>query len=229
MPHYFKIYGLMRTGTNYISTTLQKNFVDTKVFMNVGGCKHCKIILIPDETNVLNSADAATRQRTSASATINLFATNTVKFIVMVKNPYMWIDSMCRHRRRPLGDHAFIVEQIKAWNTLYADYKQHIESGKAHLIKYEDLIENPDKVLGDVMTKFGLKRKFANRFHLESKHLLPNTDSGIGCCTNQVFNKMKYINPNIHKVLPKNVINAISSNIDSQLMGYYNYDIIDVS
>ncbi len=38
MEHkYIKIYGQMRTGTNYISTVLERNFLNTKVFMNVGG------------------------------------------------------------------------------------------------------------------------------------------------------------------------------------------------
>lgn len=30
----------MRTGTNYILSIILNNFLDTKVFMNVGGWKH---------------------------------------------------------------------------------------------------------------------------------------------------------------------------------------------
>tara|TARA_B110001450_G_C17296553_1_gene349659 strand:- start:290 stop:511 length:222 start_codon:yes stop_codon:yes gene_type:complete len=72
MTYYFKIYGMKRTGTNYISTILVNNFLDTKVFMNVGGWKHGKIIQIPDEMNIVNRVDEVTKNKTNITKTINL-------------------------------------------------------------------------------------------------------------------------------------------------------------
>jgi hypothetical protein len=225
MTNYFKIYGQMRTGTNYISTILEKNFLDTKVFMNVGGWKHGKIIEIPNKKELVNRVDKHTQKKINVSETINFFKKNTVKFIVMIKNPYMWINSICNFNNKSVENSSFIIGQIKIWNTLYTNYKQYIESKKAYLIKYENLIQDPDSVLEDLIKEFNLKRKFKNSFKLETKKLLPNSDASIGKCTNNDFVKTKYINPNINKNLSKNIIEIINNNIDFKLMDFYNYDI----
>jgi hypothetical protein len=226
MTNYFKIYGQKRTGTNYISTILEKNFLDTKVFMNVGGWKHGKIIEIPNKTELVNTVDFHTKKKINVSETINLFKKNTVKFIVMIKNPYMWINSICNQYKKSVEDSSFIIKQIKIWNTLYTNYKQYIESKKAYLIKYEDLIQDPDSVLEDLIKEFNLKRKFKNSFKLETKKLKANSDANIGNCMNKDFDKTKYINPNINKILSKNIIEIINNNIDFKLMDFYNYDML---
>ena len=38
--HYIKIFGLQRTGTNFLTDLINKNFKKTKVLVNVGGWKH---------------------------------------------------------------------------------------------------------------------------------------------------------------------------------------------
>lgn len=216
----------MRTGTNYISTILVNNFLDTKVFMNVGGWKHGEIIQIPDKKNLVNTVDKKTKNKINVPETINLFKINIVKFIVMIKNPYMWINSICKFNRKSVNTHSFIKRQIKIWNTLYTNYKQYIESGKAYLIKYEKLIQEPGSVLEDLIKEFNLKRKFKNSFELETKELCANSDTSLGRHNNTDFDKTKYINPNINKILPRNIIKIINNNIDFKLMDFYNYDII---
>ena len=226
MTYYFKIYGQKRTGTNYISTILLNNFLDTKVFMNVGGWKHGKFIKIPDEKNLVNTVDENTKNNINVPETINLFKINKFKFILMIKNPYMWINSMCKHENKSVENSSFIIKQIKIWNTLYTNYKQYIESGEAYLIKYEKLIQEPDSVLENLIKEFNLKRKFKNLFKLEKKKLHPNSDYNIGMHTNKDFDKTKYINPNINKILTNNIIKIINNNIDFKLMDFYGYDII---
>ena len=112
MTYYFKIYGQKRTGTNYISTILLDNFLETKVFMNVGGWKHGKIIQIPDEKNLVNTVDINTKNKINVPQTINLFKINKVKFIVIIKNPYMWINSVCDHENKSVENSPFIIKQI---------------------------------------------------------------------------------------------------------------------
>ena len=221
----FKIYGQKRTGTNYISTILEKNFIDTKVFMNVGGWKHGKLIEIPNKIQLINRVDIHTKKKINVTKTINLFKNNNVKFIVMIKNPYMWIYSICKFQKESIEDNSFIIEQIKKWNSVYTNYKQYIESKKAYLIKYENLIQDPDSILEDLIKEFNLKRKFKNSFELNTKILLANADSSIGKCYNKEFDKTIYINPNINKFLSKNIIDIINNNIDLKLMKFYDYDI----
>tara|TARA_Y100000741_G_scaffold359915_1_gene341332 strand:- start:35 stop:628 length:594 start_codon:yes stop_codon:yes gene_type:complete len=194
--------------------------------MNVGGWKHGKFIKIPDEKNLVNTVDENTKNNINVPETINLFKINKVKFILMIKNPYMWINSMCKHENKSVENSSFIIKQIKIWNTLYTNYKQYIESGEAYLIKYEKLIQEPDSVLENLIKEFNLKRKFKNSFKLEKKKLHPNSDYNIGMHTNKDFDKTKYINPNINKILTNNIIKIINNNIDFKLMDFYGYDII---
>ena len=86
-----KIYGEKRTGTNYLTTLILTNFIDTTVFMNVGGWKHGKFIETPNKTNLLNTVDRITKDKINVDETISLFTTKQVKFIIIIKNPYMWI------------------------------------------------------------------------------------------------------------------------------------------
>lgn len=216
----------MRTGTNYISTILVKNFLDTKVFMNIGGWKHGEIIQIPNKINLVNAVDNTCKKKINVTETINLFKINKVKFIVMIKNPYMWINSICEFRNKSLNDHSFIIKKIKIWNTLYTNYKQYIESGKAYLIKYEKLIQEPERVLENLIKEFNLKRKFKDSFELEKKKLNTNSDTSLGWTLNSDFDKSKYINPNINEILKNNIIKIINNNIDFKLMDFYDYEII---
>ena len=225
MTIYFKIYGQMRTGTNFISTILKDNFFDTKVFMNVGGWKHGKIIEIPNEKELINTVDEHTKKNINIPDTINLFKNNSVKFILMIKNPYMWINSICKFEHKSLEDSSFVIEQIKTWNSLYTNYKKYIENKKAYLIKYENLIKDPYYILEGITKEFNLKRKFNSSFKLETKILHANSDINIGDCINEDFDKTKYINPDIGKVLSKNTIKIINNHIDLNLMKFYNYDI----
>jgi hypothetical protein len=141
MIHYFKIYGQMRTGTNYISTLLLKNFLNSKVFMNVGGWKHGEFIQYPNNLNLLNRVDDDTKKKINIVKTIKLFQMNKINFIVIIKNPYMWIKSICNFNKKPINDISYIIKQISTWNKYYKDYKQYIENGNAYLIKYELLLK----------------------------------------------------------------------------------------
>ena len=91
---YFKIYGHLRTGTNYISSLIINNFLETTIFMNIGGWKHGKIIEYPNNDELVNTVNIITKKNIDIYKTINLFKNNNVKFIVMIKNPYMWICSV---------------------------------------------------------------------------------------------------------------------------------------
>ena len=194
--------------------------------MNVGGWKHGKIIQIPNKKILVNTVDKNTKKKINVTETIGLFILNKVKFIVMIKNPYMWINSMCKFKKKSLNDHSFIIKQIKIWNTLYTNYKQYIESGKAYLIKYEKLIQEPESVLENLIKEFNLKRKFKDSFELEKKILYPNSDAFLGYARNKDFDKTKYINSNINEILTNNIIKIINNNIDFKLMDFYDYDII---
>lgn len=223
---YFKIYGQMRTGTNYISTTLLNNFLDTNVFMNIGGWKHGKLIEYPDSFELVNKVVQITINNIDIDKTIDLFTTKNVNFLVIIKNPYMWIKSMSIYKQKEITCE-FIIEYISIWNEIYSNYKYYIECGKAYLVKYEELLEKPYETLDKIKNKFNLTQKNPE-YILENNVLHANNDSNIGKIKKVIFNKNKYINPIISDYLSNDIIRNINENIDVSLMKFYDYELVIV-
>ena len=221
---YFKIYGQMRSGTNYISTLLLNNFLDTTVFMNVGGWKHGKLIEYPNKFQLLNRVDINTKNNIEIYNTIDLFKNNNVNFLVIVKNPYMWIKSISIFTNDDITP-KFVKNYITQWNNIYSNYKNYIESGKAYLVKYETLLQEPHETLDKIKNKFNLIKK-NSEYNIENNILSANSDSNIGRTIKIVFDKKKYISPNIPDYLSNDIIHIINENIDKTLMKFYNYDLV---
>lgn len=224
--NYFKIYGQMRTGTNYISTILLNNFLDTNVFMNVGGWKHGKLIEYPNNIELVNKVVQITKNNIDIDKTIDLFTTNNVNFLVIVKNPYMWINSVSVYKQKEITCE-FIIEYITIWNEIYSNYKYYIECGKAYLVKYEELLEKPYETLDKIKNKFNLTQKNLE-YILENNVLHANNDSNIGKIKKVIFDKNKYINPIISDYLSNDIIRNINENIDVSLMKFYDYELVIV-
>ena len=221
---YFKIYGQLRTGTNYLSTLIINNFTETTVFMNIGGWKHGKIIEYPNNNELLNTVDPISKNKYNIEETIKLFKNNNVKFLVIVKNPYMWIHSVSVYKNKEIT-RKFILDNISIWNNTYSNYKDYIESGKAYLVKYEILLQEPNETLDKINNKFNLTKKNPE-YILEKNILSANGDSNIGRTKKIVFDKNKYISPNITNYLSNDMIKIINEYIDKTLMKFYNYQLI---
>jgi len=220
---YFKIYGQIRTGTNYISSIILNNFSDTIVFMNVGGWKHGKLIEIPNVIELVDTVDINTKNNIEIDNTIDLFTNNKVNFLIIIKNPYMWIHSVSTILKKEITPE-FVIEYITIWNDIYSNYKYYIENGKAYLVKYEILIEQPNETLNKIKNNFNLTKKNLE-YIFENKKLSKNSDSNIGKTINVIFDKNKYIKPNISDYLSNNIITIINENIDITLLKYYEYDL----
>jgi hypothetical protein len=223
---YFKIYGQMRTGTNYISTLLLNNFLDTTIFMNIGGWKHGKLIEYPDCIELVNKVDITTKNNIEIDKIIDLFKNNNVNFLVIIKNPYMWINSMSIYKKQQITS-LFVIEYITIWNEIYSNYKYYIENERAYLVKYEELLEQQIETLDKIKKKFNLTPK-NSEYIIENNILLANGDYNIGKIKNRIFDKNKYIKPNIYQYLSNDIIRIINENIDISLLKYYNYDLVVV-
>jgi hypothetical protein len=224
--NYFKIYGQMRTGTNYISTTLLNNFLNTNVFMNIGGWKHGKLIEYPDSFELVSNVDITTKNNIEIDKIIDIFKNNKVNFLVIIKNPYMWIKSMSIYKKQEITS-LFAIEYITIWNNIYSNYKNYIENGKAYLVKYEELLEKPHETLDKIKKKFNLTQKNPE-YIFESNVLSANRDHNIGKIKNVIFDKNKYINPIISNYLSNDIIRNINENIDVSLMKFYDYKLVIV-
>lgn len=220
---YFKIYGQIRTGTNYLSTLITNNFLETTVFMNIGGWKHGKLIEFPNNIQLVNKVVQITKNNIDVDKTIDLFTTKNVNFLVVVKNPYMWINSVSVYKQKEITSE-FIIDNISIWNEIYSNYKYYIECDKAYLVKYETLLKEPNEVLDKIMNKFNLTKKNPE-YILENNVLHANNDSNIGKTKRIIFDKNKYISPNITNYLSNDMIQFINEHIDVSLMKFYDYEL----
>jgi len=224
--NYFKIYGQMRTGTNYISALLINNFLNTNVFMNIGGWKHGKLIEYPDSYELINKVDPITKNNIEIDKTIDLFKNNNVNFLIIIKNPYMWINSMSVYKSQEITS-SFVIDYITIWNEFYSNYKKYIENKRAYLVKYEELLKQPNETLDKIKQNFNLAPK-KSEYVIENNTLSANGDNNIGRIKKRPFNKNKYINPIISDYLSNDIIRIINENIDISLMKFYEYDLVIV-
>jgi hypothetical protein len=226
---YFKIYGQQRTGTNYFSTLMNTNFKDVDIFMNVGGWKHGLLIEYPNQTELINRVDKDTATSININNTIKLFNEHKVFFMILVKNPYLWIYSLSNFENKELTIE-YVSKNINIWNQKYLNYKNHIVNNQAYLIKYESLIKYPDKTLNKIKDYFKLTTKY-NKYYLQNNILGANSDYTIGKTTNKLFkNKYLYIDDNryISTILKPCIIKTINKHINRSLMRYYKYDIHEI-
>jgi hypothetical protein len=145
-----KVHGLLRTGTNYVSALLGEN-LDVRVLgPEKGGWKHGPI----DETE-------------------------DVTVVVVVKNPYTWLESFYRWeliRQRTeaatLTDFASSpvshpqlasvwggTDPIDTWNKATTSWIRAEEGGNVLVVRYEDVIADIGRELDRFVQRFPAKRR----------------------------------------------------------------------
>ena len=161
-----KIYGLRRTGTNYLQKLLVHNFEELLVLVDAFHWKHGlpRVITIDDvlyRTKDLTPKDW--RSNTSKGPTKNMFLNNKMHYLLCVKDPYSWYLSICLWREiDPFPINKDKCEQLFQWNYMgqkYLDMVRERPYGcSVSIINYESLLLNLDKVLGVIATQFELER-----------------------------------------------------------------------
>lgn len=222
---YFKIYGEKRTGTNYLVSCILKNFLDVDVFMNVGGWKHGIINEFPNNIDPDKKLDAFIINKINITKIIDLFKNNNINFLITIKNPYMWIYSVSIFEKKQLTSE-YVISKIQLWNKHYSDYKNYIENGKAYLVKYETLLEQPTETLDKIKQKFNLTNNSVYRF--ERKKLRANNDGTKGKTLDVLFDRTIYTKIEPSKHLTNDIIKTINNTIDITLMNFYGYDIENI-
>ena len=125
-----KLYGIERSGTNWIQSLLELN-TDAVVLTNTVGWKH-GIIHDNGDHNF-----------------------QSVNALVISKNPYHWYQSIMRYKGE-LGAKYW----YQKYAMLYRDYLDFVPDDffvKKEIIRYEDLLANPESIVADICKKFGLK------------------------------------------------------------------------
>ena len=131
------------------------NFVSTATFARRGGASHPK-----DPTQ---HAELTRRAPHIARA----YADGTLGFLVTIKDPYAWVVSAAKFNGWIRGD-----EQLQDWsmelmreaclgyNRNYREWFSFVRAHNSHarLIRYEDLLADPEQVMSDIAVQFGWRR-----------------------------------------------------------------------
>jgi hypothetical protein len=149
-------------------------------------------------------------------------------YVVSIKSPYAFAISINRWKRSQLRrfhecpsvdplDLPYVLEQCAEFNRVYRSYWPLIETGKAVLARYEDLLTDYSAILRQMQDKFGLTAK-----HPEFLNISSIVAPTIGI-SQLPFYKSYYEDRLYLAALSKEARAAICNAIDWDLMRYYCY------
>lgn len=168
----FTVFGLQRSGTNFLEQLLRKNIAGANVLNawrhDDGIWKHAYDI----GSKPVNGRTAGHRGDPKKEGLIG----TQIHSIYVHKHPYSWIQSICDkqvdikkvypHVMEPHQDSDFMLASLNIENLakLYRDHTAYwlkmLDEKKIYHLKYEDLIESPEKTreyVTNIATYFNVK------------------------------------------------------------------------
>jgi hypothetical protein len=141
---------------------------------------------------------------------------NMIYPCIIIKNPYSWYQSI----KKWSGAKFKLEKTYKRYNELYTSYKHLYEEGykvnklynKGIVVRYEDVLEDPQKVISEIADSFGLESK--GGFTIPNK--VPQSDK-FG-----EDRKKFYLSGGIFD-LSKELADKITELVDWELMKFYGY------
>lgn len=207
---YVKIYGLRRSGTNYLEALLNNNFNDLQVLTNTLGWKHGKVKdfkQYPDLRDFKNDKEL-----------LNSIDNNEVKKIFLIKEPYAWVNSITNYCKKHSDNncHKWSIEDfIKRYNEINKDYIENFKKdyNNSVIIFYEELISNPEKYIDIISDKFNFSKE--KEFKDINKKIGPNLS-----ISGQQFNKKYYKQGKYLEELNEETKTEIETNIDKEVLEF---------
>jgi hypothetical protein len=112
-----KIYGVQRTGTNYLTALIEKN-IKVEVFTHDFGWKHGDVAW-PSQY-LVNTENKRSVERQEYLR--KLISNKRLIGIVLIKNPYTWIKSIERYAKKCWPHELTIEEYFNFYNQRYKGY-----------------------------------------------------------------------------------------------------------
>lgn len=178
--NFIKLFGLERSGTNYLEWLIRENFLDTKVLVDETGWKHGRI---PEcvswdgsdwsdpRWNEDKRRGFVERRRARLGELMpklmDTVESGEMLYCMIRKNPYSWCASYALYRGKPISPVQPHV--IKRW----VEYNEHWHSyavshpTKTCFFKYEDVLTAPEKCLEVIAARFGLELSETRRLVCE--------------------------------------------------------------
>ena len=218
VDQYIKIYGLLRSGTNWTIMILRKNFKNCVILPNDLQEKH-RYPLVPDFSN--------TKQKI-----IQARDENRLSYLLITKNPYNWVRSHVEFNKYDLFKimhPSFNIEDefqkhIKNWNDAMTEFmifkKNNYEN--TFIMNYESLLFDFDTTIDKLKNFFKLQMRF-NEYKKIENTVYPNAKTDP-----YIFNKKRSTLHEALKKLPDSVIKNINKTISDSLFNYFDYRKVDI-
>jgi hypothetical protein len=215
---YIKEVGYFRTGTNFVQWLINKNFSDVKVLVNHFGYKH------GNPANFFNNYDIDSKfnsfgNKTTLDATksikgvereniLNDWKTDKIKYVICVRDIYSWLYGYGKYKKT-----GFNEKYINEWNCKTREHYDFYVKNKENcvLIKHDNLVSEPIKILEKIEQKFGLVRK--NEDYMVSKKKA-NKGGGL---TNEPINIDYYKEKKYMETFNENQIKIVNKVVDMEL------------
>ena len=127
---------------------------------------------------------------------------------IIVKHPLAWLPSICRYKKQRFPQYAEILD----WNFTYRRWLDEGERHNAHIIRYEQLLAGPEKLLDS----FGMP-KIGNWIQHERKM---NRRGGV---SKYPFNKDYYLKKGYMVWYSGNVARTVMDTVDKDVLERLGY------
>jgi len=205
IARHFKLWGPLRSGTNYLGRVMELNFKDIQIHHNEGGWKHG-----PPQHSYYKENTLAGLHRLYDG------------HLLIIKSPLAWAASMYRYS---IYSDKYLDPIILAqrWNQYARELYTFSWRDDAILIKYEALLENFDLTMKDIATTFNLPQP--EEWKDEPGKMLRGGDmmKGDATVSKEIQNKSYYLNREYINDLGKANLTIMRNFIDPYLILLLNY------
>lgn len=224
---FFKQYGLERSGTNYLKALLDINLQNTRVLSNLYGFKHGCFQPFDADYNPDDDINVITDIKSNELELVKKsFQSNQIKYLVSTKSPHSWVVSYNKcHWIKGTNDLSAgnVSSYITKWNEQNRNWIENIlqiESLSSFLIRYEDLVSDPQNVIHMISKRYAINpREPFNR--LEFKRMRTGLDvHGFKNITNHSFDKSFYTEKRYMNELPEEIKEIIDKLVDKDVLSY---------
>lgn len=212
-----KIYGLRRTGTNYLQWLLCNNFKCLVLLIDVFSWKHGRPVIVPGNINSLIHNPKDYRLSNDLNDIPNI--DKDPCYLLSIKDPYSWYISMCSwHNIDPLPVERDKLNLFFLWNYMASEYKKFHEKNDSIIIRYEDLLADLDGSLESI-----------------AKYLYTDLVYPISDLPTEVYNgksfaekRKYYLSKQYMNIYKGRDLKNIEMALDVELLRYFKYDPKDV-
>ncbi len=230
---FIKIYGLQRSGTNYLEWLLRNNASELQVLVDETGWKHGYIPKTTDWTGsdwsspnmpLHEKAGFAERRRQrlgeAMEKLVDCIEKNELLYCFISKNPYSWYVSYARYKHFPISP--IKLELIEHWCSLNHHWYQFFNKNRERccFVRYEDFLSNPMETFGSITSHF--KLRFSKESFKNCEHTL---SMFAGKPESQLFDSSYYETKQYLHYFSLQDLDFFAKQLDQELLSMLDYEL----